>query len=397
MKRFTSISRYKWHIPLNYNDGNGTIWLHQTPSMTFTNPRADNSADNSLFKFNSRQTGYYRVQYTDDQWKHFATKLKDNVDFIPEAIDRSNLLDDAVNLARSQKIKYDLALSMTEYMQAETMYFPWRTAYSAFTYINSMLYGEINYHLWRKYVMELSEAMMERLPVKAEGGDLEHLDSMLQSYIISLACSNGNAACLRNTSTIFNDWIDDESYYVHPNIRQDIYTYGMREEGGEREWNIMWKRYEASESAQEKLYLLRGLAQAPQLYLLQRYLDFCMEEDKVRRQDFFSAVNYAASNPHGELYVWNWAQTVYPQLIERFTTSDRYFGRMIPDLVSDFKTEYRLDEVNEFFEKYPEAGAGANSRKQAIETIENNIEWRDANMEDVFSFLREKYVDEWLS
>ena len=42
-----------------------------------------------------------------------------------------------------------------------------------------------------------------------------------------------------------------------------------------------------------------------------------MDEKKVRSQDFFSAVYYAAASPHGELYVWNWVQEVYPELIDR--------------------------------------------------------------------------------
>ena len=49
-----------------------------------------------------------------------------------------------------------------------------------------------------------------------------------------------------------------------------------------------------------------------------RYLDFCMDPQKVRTQDFFSAINYAAAGPYGEIYVWNWVQEVYPQLIDRW-------------------------------------------------------------------------------
>merc|ERR1711988_925898 len=127
-----------------------------------------------------------------------------------------------------------------------------RTAYSALTYINSMLYGEINYHLWRKYVRELSDAAMTELALDKTDKINDHLKSMLQGYIISLACSNGNLECLGDTGDIFRQWIDDETLWVNPNIRQEVYTYGMREEGGEKEWNLMWDRYMASESAQEK-------------------------------------------------------------------------------------------------------------------------------------------------
>lgn len=32
-------------------------------------------------------------------------------------------------------------------------------------------------------------------------------------------------------------------------------------------------------------------------------------------------------------------------------------------------------QMKEFFAKYPDAGAGARAREQALETVENNIKW----------------------
>ena len=65
------------------------------------------------------------------------------------AIDRSNLLDDAFNLARATLLDYPTALGLTTYMSKEMDYFPWRTASSALNYINNQLYGEEDYYLWR--------------------------------------------------------------------------------------------------------------------------------------------------------------------------------------------------------------------------------------------------------
>lgn len=39
--------------------------------------------------------------------------------------------------------------------------------------------------------------------------------------------------------------------------------------------------------------------------------------------------------------------------------------------------------MNAFFEKYPNAGAGAGARLQAIENVKNNIEWLKKNKIDV--------------
>lgn len=40
-----------------------------------------------------------------------------------------------------------------------------------------------------------------------------------------------------------------------------------------------------------------------------------------------------------------------------------------------------------FFTKYPEAGAGAASRVQALETVQNNIQWLAKNKEIVENWV----------
>lgn len=41
-----------------------------------------------------------------------------------------------------------------------------------------------------------------------------------------------------------------------------------------------------------------------------------------------------------------------------------------------------------FFAKYPDAGAGARAREQAIETVENNIKWLKTNKPDLEKWLK---------
>jgi len=56
-------------------------------------------------------------------------------------------------------------------------------------------------------------------------------------------------------------------------------------------------------------------------------------------------------------------------------------------VTADFSSEFKLRQVKAFFSKYPEAGAGARSRKQALESIENNIKWLDTHQNTVHSWL----------
>jgi glutamyl aminopeptidase len=71
-----------------------------------------------------------------------------------------------------------------------------------------------------------------------------------------------------------------------------------------------------------------------------------------------------------------------------FTLNDRYLGRVPKSISSGFSTKLELEELKAFFAKYPDAGAGARARKQAIEKVENNIKWLENHEENIYSQLK---------
>lgn len=87
--------------------------------------------------------------------------------------------------------------------------------------------------------------------------------------------------------------------------------------------------------------------------------------------------------------VWDFLRSEWPYLVSRFSLNDRYLGRMPQIVTADFSTEFHLNEARDFFRQYPEAGAGARSRKQAVENIENNISWLRRHKESIFRWLVE--------
>ena len=58
---------------------------------------------------------------------------------------------------------------------------------------------------------------------------------------------------------------------VPANLRPAVYSYGFREIGGVREWEIMWNRYVSATTAQEKSYILSALSDSKDVWLIQRY------------------------------------------------------------------------------------------------------------------------------
>lgn len=44
-----------------------------------------------------------------------------------------------MNLARAGILNYSMALEVTRYLKSEIDYFPWKSAFNAFDYLNNML------------------------------------------------------------------------------------------------------------------------------------------------------------------------------------------------------------------------------------------------------------------
>lgn len=62
-------------------------------------------------------------------------------------------------------------------------------------------------------------------------------------------------------------------------------------------------------------------------------------------------------------------------------------GRMLSDIVKKFATPQRLQEMEDFYAAYPEAGAGKNYRKIALETVKGNIDFVSKHATDIGSWL----------
>jgi len=63
--------------------------------------------------------------------------------------ERSNLLSDAMSLARAGQLDYDTALDLTVYLRRETDLLPWDSVAASFDYITRQLYGDRDFALWQ--------------------------------------------------------------------------------------------------------------------------------------------------------------------------------------------------------------------------------------------------------
>ncbi|XP_067993542.1 glutamyl aminopeptidase [Melanerpes formicivorus] len=375
----TSDFGYKWNIPVKWRLGDTTDYVFY--NISDSAGIEISSPTDTFVNVNPEHIGFFRVNYDSQNWNRLSNLLVNNYKSL-SAADRAGILDDAFSLARAGLVDYAVPLQLTRYLTNETDYLPWHRVISAVTYLANMLEDDQNlYPQFQKYFLQQVKPIVDQLLWNDSG---DHLERLLRASVLDFACSMGDPESLNNASVLFEDWLRGNNVPV--NLRLLVYRYGMQNSGNESSWNYMFEKYQETSLAQEKEKLLYGLASVKNITLLDRYLKSINDTNLIKSQDVFTVLRYIASNVYGKTMAWDWIRLNWQDLVDRFTINDRNLGRIVT-ITQNFNTELQLWQMENFFEKYPNAGAGQSSRSQSIEQVEINIEWLKSNKEEIQRWL----------
>lgn len=232
--------------------------------------------------------------------------------------------------------------------------------------------------LFQKYFRDQVKPIADSLGWNDNG---DHLTKLLRASVLGFACKMGDSNALNNASHLFEQWLTG-TVSLPVNLRLLVYRYGMQNSGNETSWNYTLKQYQETSLAQEKEKLLYGLASVKNVALLSRYLDLLKDPNVIKSQDVFTVIRYISYNSYGKTMAWNWIQLNWEYLVNRYTLNDRNLGRIVT-IAEPFNTELQLWQMESFFKRYPEAGAGETPREQVLETVKNNIEWLKQNRDTI--------------
>ncbi|KAH8409848.1 hypothetical protein KR222_009894, partial [Zaprionus bogoriensis] len=379
---------YKWSVPVSYildtsNSGEvgKAIFNYDQDALGIAV-----APEVKWIKLNVGQVGYYRVNYESSIWDQILLELiEDPTRF--EIADRAHLLNDAFALADASQLSYTVPLEMTAYLANEQDFVPWYVAASKLqTLKNTLMYTE-SYASYLSYARTLLTKVYNEVGWTVDTDN--HLRNRLRVSILTAACALGLPDCLTEAADRFNTWIQNptDANRPAPDLREVVYFYGMQQTGSESTWEKLLELFKNETDASEKLKLMNGLSAVLDAQLLYRFLELASDESVVRSQDYFTCVQYISANPVGQPIVWEFYREQWLQLVARFGLNNRSLGTLIASITSRFATQIKLEEVQQFFAKYPESGAGASARQQAIETIKYNINWLQENSADIANWL----------
>ncbi|XP_060779905.1 alanyl (membrane) aminopeptidase-like b isoform X2 [Neoarius graeffei] len=338
--------------------------------------------DDGWLLVNINCNGYYRVNYDEQNWNRLIDQLESNHQAIP-LINRGQLIDDAFNLARAKYINVTLALNTTKYLINETEYVPWESALNNLEYFilmfdRSEVYGPIQKYL-RNQVGPLYKYFQEYTDNATVPKKLS--DQYNQINAISVACDNGVTECTDMATKLFNEWRNGTNR-IPPNLKSTIYCSAIAT-GNEDDWDFAWKQYEEATVATEKDVLRYALSCTKTIWLLNRYLKYTKDPEKIRKMDVGSTIKYIARNVAGQPLAWDFIRAQWTDL------SQLYEGSLLDDVTERFNTDFELQQLKQFQSEVDEDGLGPITRvlDLAIERTEANIKWVKENEDTVLKWF----------
>ncbi|TRY66396.1 hypothetical protein DNTS_003361 [Danionella cerebrum] len=326
-------------------------------------------------------TGFYRVNYDEDNWKKLILQLERNHHAIP-LINRGQLIDDAFNLARAHRLNVTIALSLTKHLINDTDYIPWESALKNLDHFilmfdRSEVYGPIT-----KYLRNQVTPLYEYFEEYTMNGTIpeEHLDQYTQVDAVSVACSNGLPECITMARRLFNEYKNGTNL-IDPNLRRAIYCSAVAS-GDDNDWEFVWDEYQKATVAAEKDKLRYALSCTKEIWLLNRYLQYTLDPSKIRKMDMASTISYVAQNVAGQPLAWDFVRGQWSHITQEYGAGLISLGSLIDTVTKRFSTEVELEELKQL-QKEDDQGLAARALEQVIERTEANIQWVKENKQIV--------------
>lgn len=326
-------------------------------------------------------TGYYRVNYDPENWERLLNELSEGPDRIP-VMNRGQLVDDAFNLARANLVSLTLALNSTRFLRNEMAYLPWESAVRNLEYFVLMFDRSEVYGPMQAYLREQVRGLYNYFKNDTDNSTVPTDHSLQHNQItaINVACSNGLKECIQMASDKYSAWMNDQNgtNMIHPNLRSVIYCQAVAA-GGRKEWEFAWNKYLRSNETSEKSQLREALACTKKIWLLNRYLEYTLDPEKIRLMDVPSTLNSIAKNEAGQALTWNFIRANWDYV------SQGVGPMLIEGVAKRFSTPFELQEL-EYFAKMQNLTSTV-WVKQAIEQTQVNIKWIAENKEAILEWF----------
>ena len=363
-------SQELWQVPVSVSapGAASASTVMESRDAIISLPAARPSDD--WYKINSNQTGFFRVNYTSEDWERLAPAI--STQQLP-ATDRLGIQNDAYALSRAGLLPITQFLELAGSYSGETDASVWSDLASNLRDIEQLVAGEPVHPPYQRFGRELFGPAAKRAgwtPRQGEG----HLDSLLRSTVLGQSGSYNDEETLGHAGDLFRQYLENPEV-VHPDLRGIVFA--LAAQGGDRNtYDQLWELEARTGMQEEKIRLLLAMSRFQDVGLLNDTLESSLSS-RVRSQDTITVVSSVAANPKGRLPAWEFVKNNWGEFDRRYGGGG--FGLMrLVSIVNSFTTDEQRQDVENFFAENP-APAADRTIRQALERMHLNIRWLETN------------------
>jgi len=377
-----------WLVPITYTKMSNMDFTTTTPKVWLNQSQYQFTANvitDEWFILNIQETAFYRVLYDNENYKLLTNYLNsENYENI-HVLNRAQLLDDSLNLARAGVVIYSTALDLTTYLERETDFIPWTSYFRALTFLNTRLTGTKDYENFKSYVLKLLNKMYESVGFNTSVND-DHPTKLIRNTILTWACNFNRPECLNNASNFFTQWKNDTNGNnpISPDLRSVVYCSALIN-GGEEEWNFLWNQYQNTAVATDQVLILNALGCTTKPDLLNRYLNYSINPDSgIRWQDIQSVFSAVYSRAGGVDIAFSFIENNF-EAIQQYSIFMNGISRIITGIASQMTTHDQREKLRAFLEQHNDTLG--TSLQSALDTVDANLLWLERYGGDISAWL----------
>ncbi|XGW23379.1 hypothetical protein V3C99_005539 [Haemonchus contortus] len=328
---------------------------------------------------------YVKVLYDKRNYAALARQLRSNHRVI-SSIDRSMILNDAFDFAKTSKLDIGVYLDLLLYAEEEMDRLPWTLISKQVQYIEDLIEDTSFGHIFK----DLQRTLILR-PYDRVGWDTDTVttpaEKGLQVEILEMACRLRHRDCIKQAHNRYNDWITKKKRPA-PELLGVVLDEGVRQ-GGVAAWERAYSAYLEAKSPSEKYQLIGAMASTTHPSLISRLLRLSIEGSSFRPNVIPRMLSDLTKNEAARALTWRFFRVNYKEFVRILGDGSNLLINSLRAMLDKFSTQEDLDDVKAFLgdKRLEDNKARLN---QLFEQIELNIQWRRLNERPL-----RKWLENW--
>lgn len=379
-------SNTKWWVPITYVTAKNMTSTNTYPSQ-WLSPNEDKlvipvSDGEDWIIVNVKQIGYYRVNYEPAVWELLARQLNLNYTSI-HPTNRAQLIDDALNMARSNQLNYTTALQLTTFLSREKDYVVWQAGFRNLQFLHNLMRTSAHYPMFQEYVKNILTTVTLEINYEPKKNDTD-LEKLLRVNAIEWACRAHVPECTNYATKQFNAWLNDTNTKFDDDLRNNLLCAGIRNVN-ESEWNKAHSLILKIKDEEERLALYPLLACSQLENILETFLNQSLKQNATL--SFLDAASQVVSrHPQGANIALKVLVANYADIKSR-KNGNQVIASAVNAIAGGVTTMKQYMQLNKILVGLEDVRV--ESFKSVITKASRNLQWLELHQNDVENWIHD--------